>query len=72
MEYEPSLEVVPVVEMMENIKEEFLFPQRISLAMAYVPYQPFNNLYDPETSLKRGTIFKALDMPFMGGKGLRK
>ncbi|HAN21289.1 MAG TPA: spore coat associated protein CotJA [Clostridiales bacterium] len=57
---------------MENIKEEFLFPQRISLAMAYVPYQPFNNLYDPETSLKRGTIFKALDMPFMGGKGLRK
>lgn len=70
MEYEPSLEVIPAAEMPENIQEEYLFPQRVSLAMAYVPYQPFNNLYENETGFNRGTIFKALDLPFTGGKGV--
>lgn len=72
MEYEPSWEIVPVAEMSENIQEEFSFPARVSLAMAYVPYQPFDNLYDGETALNRGTLFKALDLPFTGGKGVMK
>ena len=51
---------------------ETTFPQHVSLAMAYVPYQPFENLYDGDTALERGTLFKALDMPFMGGKDYKR
>lgn len=72
MEYEPLAEVVPNTEIPENMMEEYSFPSRVSLAMAYVPYQPFNNLYDNDAGFDRGTIFKALDLPFMGGKGVRK
>lgn len=34
------------------------------LAMAYVPMQPFQNLYDMEKALQRGTLFSELDFPF--------
>ncbi len=44
------------------------FPEKISLAMAYVPNQPFQNLYDEPTALSRGTLFKSLDFPFVGAK----
>ena len=44
------------------------FPSRISLAMSYVPYQRFENLYDGEKALARGTLFACLDLPFHGGK----
>lgn len=37
------------------------------LAMAYFPYQRFNDLYEPETALTEGTIFKRLDKPFEAG-----
>ena len=47
------------------------FPENASLAMAYVPYQRFEGLYDEETALDRGTLFKALDLPFYGGKDVR-
>ena len=36
------------------------------LAMAYVPMQHFRELYDHVDSLKIGTIFKELDLPFYG------
>lgn len=40
---------------------------RCPLAMAYVPWQHFKNLYDNEfTALARGTIFKELDLEFYG------
>ena len=45
-----------------------MFPARISLAMSYVPNQPFENLYDEATALCRGTLYQALDFPFVGGK----
>lgn len=48
--------------------EESMFPKNISLAMSYVPNQPFNNLYDEPTALSRGTLFKSLDFPFVGAK----
>ena len=34
--------------------------------MAYVPMQSFRNLYDPESALCHGTIFRELDLPFFG------
>lgn len=40
--------------------------QPVSLAMAYVKMQDFNNLYDDELAFTRGTIFSDLDMPFIG------
>ena len=42
--------------------------QRVSggeaLAMVYSPCQSWCGIYDPETALRRGTLFKALDKPF--------
>ena len=34
------------------------------LAMVYSPLQKWENVYDPEKGLERGTIFAALDLPF--------
>ena len=47
---------------------EGMFPSKISLAMSYVPYQRFENLYDGEKALTRGTLFACLDLPFHSGK----
>lgn len=37
-----------------------------SLAMAYVPYQEFEELYDDTEALYNGTLFKKLNLPFLG------
>jgi hypothetical protein len=43
------------------------------LAIASVPKQKMGELYDVKTALKKGTIFKNLDMPFfMGGDQIGK
>lgn len=47
---------------------ESTFPNKVSLAMMYVPYQRFERLYDEEKALTRGTLFEELDLPFYGGK----
>ena len=39
-----------------------------SLAMVYAPIQSWGNIYDPQTALTRGTLFRELDMPFFGDK----
>ena len=36
------------------------------LGMVYAPLQAFRDLYDRETALGRGTIFRELDLPFHG------
>ena len=43
----------------------------LPVAMAYVSWQNWQNPYDPETALCRGTIFPCLDLPFLGYKGAR-
>lgn len=56
-------------EMLESVMPDAgLFPQRISLAMSYVPNQAFEHLYDEPTAFSRGTLFKSLDFPFVGAK----
>lgn len=47
---------------------ESTFPPHVSLAMMYVPYQRFENLYDAEKALESGTLFADLNLPFYGGK----
>ena len=42
------------------------------LAMAYVPWQEWQNLYSAEKALCRGTIFEELDKPFLGRGGCIK
>ena len=37
-----------------------------SLAMVYAPVQCFHELYDMQTGLNRGTVFRELDLPFRG------
>ncbi len=37
-----------------------------SLAMAYVPWQKWGNLYQPEEGFHTGTIFRSLNLPFTG------
>lgn len=41
------------------------------LASVYAPMQEWQNLYDNETGLSRGTIFKELEKPFLGAGGVR-
>lgn len=36
------------------------------IAMAYVPWQSFKDIYEPAKALMKGTIFKELDLPFTG------
>ncbi len=38
------------------------------LAMAYVPMQSWQDLYEPEEAMPIGTIFKQLNLPFEGGR----
>ena len=39
------------------------------IAMAYVPWQRWGTLYDPEKGLECGTIFPDLNKPFLGVRG---
>ena len=38
------------------------------IAMAYVPMQRWNQVYDMSRGLTRGTIFPELDLPFVMGR----
>ncbi len=38
----------------------------LPLAMAYVPFQVWEDIYDIKVGFDRGTIFRALDKPFLG------
>ena len=46
------------------------FTENRTIAMAYVPWQQFRNLYDLEQALQVGTIFAELDKPFTGRGGM--
>lgn len=44
----------------------------MALAMGYVPWQVWRDVYEPAQGLKRATIFKELDKPFCGVRGGRR
>ncbi len=51
----------------EECKEhEMNMLQGLPLGMAYVPVQTWREIYAPELAFERGTIFKELDLPFLG------
>ena len=49
-----------------NFNEYF---DRFPLAMAYVPWQRWNQTYELEKARWAGTIFPELDKPFLGKRG---
>ena len=49
-----------------NEKSNPAFPCDPALAIAYVRWQEFGDVYEPEKALNRGTIFPELDKPFYG------
>lgn len=42
------------------------------IGMAYVPWQTFRDLYEPERALDAGTMFAELDKPFYGRRAFRR
>lgn len=42
----------------------------LPLAMAYVPWQHFHNVYEVDKALGCGTIFPELYKPFLGKRGV--
>ncbi len=43
------------------------FPQRTPLAMAYVPFQQWGEVYSEDEAFQNGTLFPELNLPFEGG-----
>lgn len=50
----------------KTIKDGF---EGMPLAMAYVPWQKWQNIYDAEKGFCNGTIFQELNLPFFGVGG---
>lgn len=44
-------------------------PENPVVAMAYVPYQQMDTMYNAEQGLNRGTMFPVLDKPFLAAGG---
>lgn len=42
------------------------FPENFPIAMAYVPWQLWNQVYSFDKALCEGTLFPELDKPFIG------
>lgn len=49
-----------------NQQSKAPFPEDPALAIAYVRWQQWGNLYEPEEAYNHGTIFPDLDKPFYG------
>lgn len=43
------------------------FPKNTPLAMAYVPFQQWNEVYTEDEAFKNGTLFPELNLPFERG-----
>lgn len=50
-----------------NMKQDAL--SNMPVAMAYVPWQFFQEVYEPDKALQYGTIFPELNKPFYGKGG---
>ncbi|SEK83696.1 spore coat associated protein CotJA [Ruminococcus albus] len=46
-------------------------PKNLAFAMAYVPFQPWEDPYEDDTALSRGTAFPCLDKPFIGEEAVK-
>ena len=44
---------------------------KFPVGMAYVPWQNWNQIYELDKALSRGTLFPELDKPFIGRRACR-
>lgn len=44
------------------------FPPETPVGMAYVPFQKFHSVFEPEVGFVEGTIFPDLRKPFLAGR----
>lgn len=65
--YDENLILHLMGEQMPRAEAERPVPAAWPLAMVYSPAQEWRELYDNETGHARGTIFKELEFPFLGG-----
>lgn len=56
--------------MVSSVKKDTY--EDMALAMAYVPWQKWQNIYDAEKGFCNGTIFQELNLPFYGVGGCQK
>jgi hypothetical protein len=47
-----------------EVKQSHMYPPKMELARAYVPFQMFNQVLSPQEGLRRGTIFPELVRPY--------
>ena len=76
MEPDPILDCKGAIALDNVFCDSMLSPdqdgQQMVLAMAYVPWQTWRDIYDPCKALECGTIFQELDKPFLGRGGRRR
>lgn len=58
---------MPISGLGHSMKQPYDCLAGLPLAMAYVPWQCWNETYKPAEALHRGTIFPELDLPFLAG-----
>ena len=51
-----------------NMSVRTTLPKDMPIGMAYVPFQQWDTPYEGAVGYSRGTIFKELDLPFIGGQ----
>ena len=66
LRFDADIEFDPIENEADGGAMQSTFPAKVSLAMAYVPFQRFENLYESDKALDRGTLFACLDLPFYG------
>ncbi|MDL2287492.1 spore coat associated protein CotJA [Eubacteriales bacterium OttesenSCG-928-G02] len=66
--FEPLMQKNNRIDNTDNIPNTVCSPKN-TLAMAYVPYQEFESLYDYSQALENGTLFMDLNFPFLGKRG---
>lgn len=64
-----SCDFSPATDMDNMSGCEIFTSQPVSLAMAYVPWQLWEQPYQSEIGFDKGTIFPSLDKPFLADEG---
>jgi hypothetical protein len=70
IESSTDMNMTPVAAIMDSNRSAF--PKDTPLAMAYVPFQKFGEIYEPEVAFNMGTLYKELNKPFLGSAGVMK
>lgn len=68
----PSNGTAAVVPQEQGEQQMIMNDSLWALAMAFVPVQTWQNIYESNVALARGTIFADLDKPFIGEEAVSR